>query len=134
MRRADKGQGWILHVVLRWSYARWIQLLAHGDLLGRDGRPSQSKLAAFSVIATGLFCAIWQVTHCPPGTSTAGVVGAATVTIILAGLAASFGVRTFNHFLDRTSVKVESEQRDVTERLTQEITERRTGQDFETTP
>ena len=38
---------------LRWTYARWVQLLAHGDLLGPDGRPSQGKLAAFTAMAYG---------------------------------------------------------------------------------
>lgn len=39
--------------LLRWTYARWVQLLAHGDLLGPDGRPSQGKLAACTAMAYG---------------------------------------------------------------------------------
>lgn len=117
---SESGQRSPLHWLLRWTYARWVQALAHGDLLGRDGRPSQSKLAAFTVLATGCFCAIWQSVH---GTEGAGTIGAATVTVILSGLAASFGIRTFNHFLDRSAIQLETKQLDETVRV---IAERRT--------
>ena len=111
-----RGRGWILHRVLRWSYARWVQILAHMDLLGRDGRPSASKLAAFTVLTTGCACAIYQVTHGPPPATEAGAIGAATVTLVLAGLAASFGIRTFNHFLDRAAIGITAAQLDETKR------------------
>lgn len=39
---------------LRWTYARWVQILAHGDLLGADGKPSQGKLAAATAMAYGI--------------------------------------------------------------------------------
>ena len=108
-RRRESGRYSWLQFFLRWSYGRWVQLIAHGDLLGKDGRPSQSKLAAFTVLTTGCFCAIWQTIHA----GKAGV-GGAIVTIIIAGLAASFGIRTFNHFLDRSHVALEAKQLDVT--------------------
>lgn len=89
--RESSGPGWQL---LRWSYARWRQVIAHADLNGKDQRPSQSKLAAFLVVNVGCACALWQVAH---GQN----VGASTVTIVLAGLSASFGMKMYGMFLQR---------------------------------
>lgn len=121
-RRRESGQRSWLQFSLRWGYGRWVQVLAHGDLLGRDGRPSQSKLAAFVVMMTGCFCAVWSTVRAPTGASS---VGASIVTIIIAGLSASMGIRTFTHFLDRTQVQLESKQLDETKHVVAEITERR---------
>lgn len=110
-RRRESGRYSWLQFLLRWSYGRWVQLLAFGDLLGSDGRPSQSKLAAFTVLAVGCFVGVWQAVHVERN---AGAVGAATVTLILAGLSASFGIRTYNYFLSRTRVALEAKQLDVT--------------------
>jgi hypothetical protein len=90
-RRESSGWGW---QVLRWSYARWIQIVAHADLIGSDKRPSQSKLASFAVVNVGLVCALWQVTH---GADVSGTV----MTIVIAGLCASFGRTVLTAFLQR---------------------------------
>jgi hypothetical protein len=104
-RREASGWGWSL---FRWTYARWRQIIAHADLNGKDQRPSQSKLAAFLVVNVGCICALWQVAH---GQS----VGASTVTVILAGLSASFGMKMYGMFLQRyqytaTDANTRSEQ------------------------
>lgn len=39
----------------RWAYARWVQVLAFFDLLGRDGRPSRTTLAGGLVLACGCY-------------------------------------------------------------------------------
>jgi hypothetical protein len=44
------GPAWHL---LRWTYARWIQVLAHLDALGADGRPSQSKIVSYAALIYG---------------------------------------------------------------------------------
>ena len=49
----ERRNGGHLHRFLRWTYARWVQVIAHGDLLGRDGKPSQGKLAAITVMGIG---------------------------------------------------------------------------------
>jgi hypothetical protein len=48
-------------LVFRWLYSRWRQVLAFGDLLGADGRPSSTKLMSISIVATVLFTAIASV-------------------------------------------------------------------------
>lgn len=53
-RREREYAGW-LQGFLRWTYARWLQVLAHGDLLGPDGRPSQGKMAAFTAMVYGFY-------------------------------------------------------------------------------
>ena len=112
-KRASSGFGWMIG---RWVYARWIQIIACGDLLGRDKRPSQSKLAAFAVTNTGIFCAIWNVTH-------GQAIGASNVTIVLAGLSASFGMKVYGMFLQRntwTSAQTDNTNRtDTTQRTVQ---------------
>jgi hypothetical protein len=92
--RTARGQGGLFWKLLRFSYARWIQIVAHGDLIGSDKRPSQSKLASFAVVNVGLVCALWQVTH---GADVSGTV----MTIIIAGLCASFGRTVLTAFLQR---------------------------------
>jgi hypothetical protein len=88
----------MMHRLLAWGYARWCQLLEYGDLLGVDGRPSQSKLAAVTVLWVGAFIALWSVTkHQATGP------GAGAVTLVIAGLAASFGRSMLARFLERWS-------------------------------
>ena len=134
MRRGEGGPAWRLRRV---AYARWIQLIACGDLLGKDKRPSQSKLAAFAVTNTGIFCAAWKVTH-------GGEIGASIVTIVLAGLSASFGMKVYGMFLQRntwTSAQTENTQRTdtrivqhtITETIERKIVEDKDG-DYEPTP
>lgn len=135
--RESSGWGW---QALRWTYARWRQIIAHADLNGKDQRPSQSKLAAFLVVNVGCACALWQVAH---GQS----VGASTVTIVLAGLSASFGMKMYGMFLQRyqhtsTDANTRSEQisratsdtrvHNITETIERKIVEDPDG-DFEVT-
>lgn len=127
----------------RWIYARWIQAIACGDLLGRDQRPSQSKLAAFTVVNVGCACALWQVTH-------GGAVGGSVVTIVIAGLSASFGMKMFQLFLSRAAItqsvtesnartearsdtRQETKTHQITETIERKIVEDPDG-DYEKTP
>lgn len=135
MRYGHKERG---SPMLRGIYARWIQLLAAGDLLGRDGRPSQSKLASFATLTVTLWCAFWQVTgpglfallRRPDGTpAIAGSIGAATGGLILAALCASFGRHMLDRYLSRTSVNLSASQQDthVETHAVTEVLERRVG-------
>lgn len=61
------------NAVLRWTYARWVQILAHFDLLGPDGRPSFSKMATVF--------ALWYALETPSD------------TVAIIALCAAFGPR-----------------------------------------
>lgn len=41
-------------------YAFWRQVLTFGDLLGKDGRPSATKLMAFAITVSVLFTAFYK--------------------------------------------------------------------------
>ena len=56
---ADRRSG----AVFRWIYSRWRQILALGDLLGTDSRPSSTKMMAFGMSCTVLFTAIHKTLH-----------------------------------------------------------------------
>lgn len=49
----ERGPAWI-----SWVYLVFRQLLAFGDLLGPDGRPSATKLMAFSICSSVLYTAV----------------------------------------------------------------------------
>jgi len=79
--RWERGPAWISYL-----YLVFRQLLAFGDLLGKDGRPSSTKLAAASiVIATLLRPALFT---------------AADVWALMLGVATLFGWRGFQLFLE----------------------------------
>lgn len=71
----EKGNGF-----LRFVYARWRQILALLDCLGADGKPSQSKMAAYAVLIVGL----WRCSE----------------ILAIAGLAACFGRAMLSLFLN----------------------------------
>lgn len=80
----------------RWVYARWRQSLAFGDLLGSDGRPSATKLMAFSVCATVLWTAIVRTSVAP----TEQVWSWSMFWIIAMCFAVMFGRLYFGKFMD----------------------------------
>lgn len=47
-------------LLFRWLYSRWRQVLAFLDLLGADGRPSATKMMAFSISFTVLFTVVYK--------------------------------------------------------------------------
>lgn len=51
--RWERGPAWLSYL-----YLMFRQLLAFGDLLGKDGRPSSTKLAAVSIILAGHYVVV----------------------------------------------------------------------------
>lgn len=113
MTRAKRGDGGPLWGMLRWGYARWVQLLAYVGLLGHDGRPSATK--------------IW----CAFGLIISAYLGWPTVFIV--SLAGMFGRPTFVAAICSwrgTTADVSVR----TESTTRLVDERRQSLEFETTP
>jgi hypothetical protein len=92
-----------------WLYRRWIAVLHYLDLQGSDGRASQSKLAAFTVLWFGIGCAVFAL-----GWRNAATPSGSVVTLVIAGLSASFGRSVLVQFLGRFSGKATAEDRTVT--------------------
>lgn len=82
--------------VFRYLYARWRQILAFGDLLGEDGRPSATKLMALSVIDTVLGTAIVRAKVAP----TEQVWSWSMFWILFLCFSVMFGRRHFGRFMD----------------------------------
>jgi len=76
--------------VLRWLYGRWIQVLAFGDLLGRDKRPSRTTLAAVTV----LWCACYVLVRTLDATGW-------LVTLIFGALLLLWSRAKFGRFAER---------------------------------
>lgn len=86
-----RGPTWISR-----EYLAWRSLLAFGDLLGRDGRPSSTKLAGFSIVMMGHYVAFKTVSV------TATILGAWSL-----GIACLYGYRAFSAWLEFKHKKID---------------------------